>query len=204
MLERNIVSGLLTTFLFSTLVWAKGKIMSSSAEKLNQKTEIAILAGGCFWGVEELFRKEKGILKTEVGYTGGKNSDAEKNAKYEFVKKGNTGHAESIKITFDPNIISYKKLLLFFFKIHDPTTINQQGNDVGSQYRSEIFYTTEEQMRDAKEVIKSIDQSKAWKKPIVTAVTKATDFFSAEDFHQDYLQKNPGGYTCHWERKLDF
>ncbi len=162
--------------------------------------ETAILAGGCFWGVEELFRVEKGVIKTVVGYTGG---PADK-AKYEFVHNGNTGHAESIKITFDPEVISYKKLLLFFFSIHDPTTINQQGNDKGSQYRSEIFYLTDAQKKDAEEIKARVDKSKKWKKPVVTAISKAGEFYSAEEYHQDYLQKNPGGYTCHFNRKLEF
>lgn len=175
---------------------------AKSKVKLNPKpqSETAILAGGCFWGVEELFRAEKGVIKTVVGYTGGESTTA----KYEFVKKGNTNHAESIKITFDPKVISYKKLLLFFFQIHDPTTLNQQGNDKGSQYRSEIFYLTETQKKTAEEVKALVDKSKKWRKPVVTAISKAGEFYPAEDYHQDYLQNNPGGYTCHWNRKLDF
>ena len=163
--------------------------------------ETALLAGGCFWGVEDLFRAEAGVINTVVGYTGGNSSET---AKYEFVKKGSTGHAESIKITFDPSVISYKKLLLFFFTIHDPTTINQQGNDKGSQYRSEIFYLTDAQKKDAEEIKARVDKSKKWKNPVVTAITKSGEFYSAEDYHQKYLQKNSGGYTCHWNRKLDF
>lgn len=190
---------LATLFLFLTGVLAP---MNTSEAKPKQtshnKYETAILAGGCFWGVEDLFRKEKGVISTEVGYTGGPSSTA----KYEFVKKGNTGHAESIKITFDPQIISYKDLLLFFFQIHDPTTVNQQGNDIGSQYRSEIFYLNESQKKEAEEMKARVDKSKQWKKPVVTAISKAGEFYSAEEYHQDYLQKNPGGYTCHWNRNL--
>ena len=179
---------------------ADAKTKTSKTKAAKPQTEIAILAGGCFWGVEDLFRGEKGVIKTEVGYSGG---PAEK-AKYEFVKQGNTGHAESIKITFDPSILSYKKLLLFFFEIHDPTTLNQQGNDKGSQYRSEIFYLTDAQKKDAEEIKARVDKSKQWKKPVVTAISKAGEFYSAEEYHQKYLIKNPGGYTCHWNRKLDF
>lgn len=166
----------------------------------NLNSEIAILSGGCFWGVEELFKKEKGVLKTEVGYIGGSSSTA----KYEFVKNGDTGHAEAIKITFDPTVLNYKNLLLFYFKIHDPTTLNQQGNDIGSQYRSEIFYLTEQQKQIAHETLKFVEASGQWKKPIVTQIRAATEFYSAEEYHQDYLQKNPGGYTCHWIRRLNF
>lgn len=194
-------SFLATLFFFSLGV----SLMNSSEADAKTKSakpqqEVAILAGGCFWGVEDLFRAEKGVLKTEVGYTGG---PAEK-AKYEFVKQGNTGHAESIKITFDPSVTTYKKILLFFFEIHDPTTLNQQGNDKGSQYRSEIFYLTDAQKKDAEEIKARVDKSGQWKKPVVTAISKAGEFYSAEEYHQKYLVKNPGGYTCHWNRKLDF
>lgn len=174
---------------------AAGKTKSTTP-----KYETAILAGGCFWGVEDLFRAEKGVISTVVGYTGG----SSETAKYELVKKGNTGHAESIKITFDPTQTSYKNLLLFFFEIHDPTTLNQQGNDKGSQYRSEIFYLSETQKKEAEEIKARVDHSKKWKKPIVTAISPAQEFYSAEEYHQKYLVKNPGGYTCHWNRNLSF
>jgi peptide-methionine (S)-S-oxide reductase len=194
-------SFLATLFFFSLGV---SFMNSSEADAKTKSTkpqqEVAILAGGCFWGVEDLFRAEKGVTKTEVGYTGG---SADK-AKYEFVKQGNTGHAESIKITFDPSVTTYKKILLFFFDIHDPTTLNQQGNDKGSQYRSEIFYLTDAQKKDAEEIKARVDKSGQWKKPVVTAISKAGEFYSAEEYHQKYLVKNPGGYTCHWNRKLDF
>lgn len=178
---------------------SEAKIKAASKEK-TPVYETAILAGGCFWGVEELFRAEPGVIKTVVGYTGG----SDKTAKYEFVHNGDTGHAESIKITFDPAVMSYKKLLLFFFSIHDPTTVNQQGNDKGSQYRSEIFYLTDAQKKDAEEIKDRVDKSKKWKKPVVTAISKSGEFYSAEEYHQNYLQKNPGGYTCHYNRKLEF
>lgn len=190
----------LKTFLATLFLALSGvNHVQAKPQQTSTKYETAILAGGCFWGVEDLFRKEKGVISTEVGYTGGKADTA----KYELVKKGNTGHAESIKITFDPKVISYKNLLLFFFQIHDPTTLNQQGNDIGSQYRSEIFYLNESQKKDAEEIKARVDKSKQWKKPVVTAISPAGEFFSAEDYHQDYLVKNPGGYTCHWNRKLD-
>lgn len=155
-------------------------------------TDTAILAGGCFWGLEELFRVRPGVVDTEVGYTGG---DV-KNATYE-----NHGtHAEAIKITFDPTKTSYRALLEFFFSAHDPSTKNRQGNDIGTAYRSAIFYTNEEQKKTAEGLIKEIDASKIWPGPVVTEVKPASDFWSAEAYHQDYLQKNPGGYTCHYVR----
>ena len=162
--------------------------------------EVATLAGGCFWGVEELIRNLPGVLKTEVGYTGG----SVENPTYSTVKTGKTGHAESIQIQFDPSKISYEDLLLFFFKIHDPTTKNQQGNDIGSQYRSAIFVQNEKQQEIARKVIEHVNKSGAWKKPLVTEIVEAKPFYSAEEYHQDYLQKNPEGYTCHFERNLKF
>ncbi len=158
--------------------------------------ETAILAGGCFWGVEELFRKLDGVISTKVGYTGG----AVPNPTYEIVKTGLSGHAESIKIEFNPTKISYENLLKFFFTIHDPTFEDRQGNDVGSQYRSEIFYTTPEQKNIAVKVIFDGNKAGVFKRPIVTKVSKSSTFYEAEDYHQDYLQKNPNGYTCHHAR----
>lgn len=162
-------------------------------------TETSYLAGGCFWGVEDLLRKLPGVQKTEVGYMGG---DL-KNATYNIVKLGASNHAETVKIDFDPKILKFEDLLLYFFKIHDPTTPNQQGNDRGTQYRSVIFYTSPQQKEIAEQTIARVNKSGAWKKPVVTAVLKAPEFWSAEDYHQDYLVKNPQGYTCHWERKID-
>jgi peptide-methionine (S)-S-oxide reductase len=157
-------------------------------------TQTATLAGGCFWGVEELVRQLPGVIETTVGYTGG---DLE-NARYDDVKKGRTGHAESLQIVFDPAKISFDEILDFFFRLHDPTTENRQGNDVGSQYRSAIFYHDDAQ-RDAAE--KAIARAQAnWPRKIVTEVVPAKAFWPAEEFHQDYLQKNPHGYTCHWIR----
>jgi len=160
--------------------------------------EEAILAGGCFWGMEEIIREIPGVIDTEVGYSGGKTEKPT----YNDVKTGQTGHAEAIKVTFDPKKLSYADLLeKWFFKMHDPTTMNRQGNDLGTQYRSAIFYTSEEQKKVAEEVKARIDKSGKWKKPIVTEITKAGEFTNAEGYHQDYLQKNPGGYTCHFMRE---
>ena len=158
-------------------------------------TEKATLAGGCFWGVEELIRKLPGVINTEVGYTGGTLA----NPRYEDMKKGNTGHAESIEIEFDPAKISYDEILDFFFRLHDPTTANRQGNDVGTSYRSAIFYHDEKQ-REAAERAKQRAQPK-WARPIVTEVVPASPFWAAEDYHQDYLQRIPWGYTCHYVRE---
>lgn len=163
--------------------------------------ETAVVAGGCFWGVEELMRGFKGVVSTEVGYTGGKKSD---DVLYEIVSTGATGHAEAVKIEFDPKKTTYEDLLVFFFKIHDPTTKNQQGNDKGTQYRSAIFYLDEKQKDTAEKVIERVNRSKAWKAPVVTEVVPFTKWHRAESNHQDYLQKNPKGYTCHFVRDLKF
>jgi methionine-S-sulfoxide reductase len=157
-------------------------------------TEKATLAGGCFWGVEELIRKMPGVINTEVGYTGG----TTENPKYENVKTGRTGHAESIEIEFDPAKVSYDEILDHFFRLHDPTTINQQGNDRGTQYRSAIFYHDEKQ-REAAERAKERAQAK-WPRPIVTEIVPASRFWVAEEDHQDYLQRIPWGYNCHYVR----
>jgi peptide methionine sulfoxide reductase msrA/msrB len=158
--------------------------------------EVTILAGGCFWGVQDLINKIPGVITSEVGYSGGSLD----NPKYEAVKTGSTGHAEAVQITFDPKVVSFSSLLDFFFKMHNPTTIDQQGNDIGSQYRSEIFFTSHNQKEAALQKIKEWDSSGKWKKPIVTKVTPATQFYRAEEYHQDYLVKNPDGYTCHYYR----
>lgn len=153
------------------------------------ETKKAYLAGGCFWGMEELFRELPGVIDTEVGYTGGE----VENPTYER----HTGHAEAMEIEYDPQKISYKQLLDFFFRIHNPTTLNQQGNDIGSAYRSAIFYQNEEEQREAKEFIQRVDDSGRWPGPVVTSLEAFDVFYQAEGYHQDYLQKNPGGYTCH-------
>jgi len=158
--------------------------------------EKALFAGGCFWGMEDLVRKVPGVTATRVGYSGG----ALKNPTYNDVKTGRTGHAESIEITFNSAQLSYKRLVEFFFQIHDPTTKDRQGNDMGSQYRSAIFYLNDSQKTTAEAVIARVDASNRWPAPVVTEVTPAGDFWLAEDFHQDYLEKHPNGYTCHWVR----
>lgn len=175
-----------------------GKYLITFAKKNNW--EIALIAGGCFWGVQELYRSQKGVIYSEVGYTGGKL----KNAQYTDVKKGTTGHAEAVRILFDPKQTSYRDILLYFFKIHDPTTSNRQGNDIGTQYRSEIFYLNDAQKKIAEEVKLRVDKSKKWNGPIVTKIEKAGDFYRGEEDHQEYLTKHPGGYTCHFPRKIDF
>lgn len=148
-----------------------------------------ILAGGCFWGLQDLIRKQKGVIKTQVGYTGG----SIKNPTYE----NHEGHAEAVEIEYDENITSYKKLLDFFFQIHNPTTLNQQGNDKGTSYRSAVFYGNEEEKIEAEEFINIVNKSGRWEDPVVTTLEQFTEFWPAEEYHQDYLQKNPGGYTCH-------
>ena len=165
-------------------------------KKSAQKTETATLGGGCFWGMQDLLRKQPGIISTRVGYTGG----TVKNATY----RNHEGHAEAVEIVFDPAKTSYAQILDFFFKMHDPTTLNRQGNDLGSSYRSAIFYHSEEQKKIAEQEKEKVDRSGAWKRPVVTEIVPAKEFWVAEDYHQDYLVKNPGGYTCHYVRNISF
>ncbi|MBP9682800.1 MAG: bifunctional methionine sulfoxide reductase B/A protein [Bacteriovorax sp.] len=160
----------------------------------------AVIAGGCFWGVQELFRTRPGVIYSEVGYTGGRGEQAQ----YARVKTGSTGHAEAVRILFDPKLTSYTEILLYFFKIHDPTSMNRQGNDVGSQYRSEIFYLNEEQKKVAEIIKQRVDKSKKWEGAVVTKIEKLSSFWRGEEYHQDYLVKHPGGYTCHFPRKIEF
>ncbi len=183
------------TSLFPVSGWSKTNLQKGGGPVNTRET--AILAGGCFWGMEDILRKSPGVLETDVGYTGGLSP----NPKYEDVKTGRTGHAEAIRIVFDRSKTSYSAILELFFKMHDPTTLNRQGNDLGSQYRSAIFYLSDEQKKLATEIKARVDASGRWKKPIVTEVVSASAFYPAEDYHQDYLVKNPGGYTCHWVRE---
>lgn len=155
--------------------------------------ETAILAGGCFWGMEEIIRKIPGVVKTTVGYSGGTTA----NPTYEEVCTGATGHAESIQVEFDSTKLSYEILLDYFFRMHDPTTLNRQHNDVGTQYRSAIFYTSEAQKKAAEAVKTRWDKSGKFNRPITTEITAAGKFYSAEEYHQKYLINHPGGYTCH-------
>ena len=159
-------------------------------------TKTATLAGGCFWGVEELIRKLPGVIDTTVGYTGGNTS----NPTYETVKTGSTGHAETLQIKFDPAKISYEDILEHYFRLHDPTTKNRQGNDVGTQYRSAIFFHDDEQRQVAEKVKARVDGSGKWGRPVVTEIVPATTFWPAEEYHQDYLQRIPWGYNCHYVR----
>ena len=155
-------------------------------------TERAVLAGGCFWWVQDLLRRYPGVISTRVGYTGGEVPNAT------YRNHGN--HAEAIEITFDPQLISYRKLLEFFFQIHDPSTLNRQGNDRGASYRSAIFYANDEQKRIAEDTIADVDASGLWPGKVVTEVAPVGPFWEAEPEHQDYLEKYPDGYTCHFIR----
>ena len=147
------------------------------------------LAGGCFWGLEDLFKEQEGITNTEVGYTGGENDNPDYH--------NHPGHAEALEVEYDPEKTSLKNILDFFFRVHNPTTLNQQGNDKGTSYRSAIFYQDEEEKKEAEDFINLVNQSGRWEDPVVTTLEPYTKFWPAEDYHQDYLQKNPGGYTCH-------
>ena len=159
---------------------------------MTQDNETAILAGGCFWGVQDLLRRYPGVIATRVGYSGGDVA----NATY----RNHGTHAEAIEIVFDPKTISYRKILEFFFQIHDPSTPDRQGNDRGSSYRSAIFYTSDEQRRVAEDTIADVDASGLWPGKVVTEVAPAGPFWEAEPEHQDYLQRLPHGYTCHYIR----
>jgi peptide-methionine (S)-S-oxide reductase len=159
---------------------------------MSGKSERAVLAGGCFWGMQDLIRKQPGVISTRVGYSGG---DV-KNATY----RNHGTHAEAIEVIFDPELTSYRRLLEFFFQIHDPTTKNRQGNDIGSSYRSAIYYTSEAQKQTALDTIADVDASGLWPGKVVTQVEPVGDFWEAEPEHQDYLERIPNGYTCHFPR----
>ena len=159
---------------------------------MSASTERAVLAGGCFWGMQDLIRRKNGVISTRVGYSGG---DV-RNATY----RNHGTHAEAIEIVFDPSVITFRELLEFFFQIHDPTTINRQGNDRGTSYRSAIFYTSDEQKRVAEETIADVEESALWPGKVVTQVAPVGDFWEAEPEHQDYLERIPNGYTCHYVR----
>ena len=167
--------------------------MTNSAGK---NTDVATIAGGCFWGVEELIRAQEGVVDTETGYAGG----TSEKPTYREVCTGKTGHAEAVQITFDATQTTYQKILEFFFRMHDPTTLNRQHNDVGTQYRSAIFYNSPEQKQIAAEVVEAINKSGKWKSPVVTEIVPLVKFYPAESEHQDYLQRIPDGYNCHFVR----
>ncbi|MBC7466465.1 MAG: peptide-methionine (S)-S-oxide reductase MsrA [Bdellovibrio sp.] len=194
----KFISTLILTLFF--ILQADAKQAAKPTKAPATKTETAILAAGCFWGVEEFFRQVPGVTDAKVGYAGG----TMKNPKYEDVSEGITGHAESVEIQFDPQKISYEKILDLFFKMHDPTTKNRQGNDKGTQYRSAIFYENDIQKKNAQDFIVKVEKSKAWKDPIVTEIAAAPTFYPAEEYHQKYLIKNPGGYDNHFVRKISF
>ncbi|VVO20644.1 peptide-methionine (S)-S-oxide reductase MsrA [Pseudomonas fluorescens] len=159
---------------------------------MTTQTETAILAGGCFWGMQDLLRKKPGVLSTRVGYTGG---DVP-NATY----RNHGTHAEAIEIVFDPNVLSYRQILEFFFQIHDPSTSNRQGNDMGTSYRSALFYLDEKQQEVAEDTVADVDASGLWPDKVVTEIVPAGPFWEAEPEHQDYLERLPNGYTCHFIR----
>jgi peptide methionine sulfoxide reductase msrA/msrB len=174
-----------------------GQYLRLFGAQVQPRTQVAMLAGGCFWGMEEILRAVPGVVTTEVGYTGG----WLKNPHYEDTHESKSGHAEAIKVTFDPGKLSYADLLeKWFFRMHDPTTPNQQGNDRGTQYRSAIFYTSPEQQKVAEAVKAKVGAGGKWKKPIATEIVAASEWFPAEAYHQHYLEKNPGGYSCHYLR----
>ncbi len=181
-------SALLEPFVKASLV--AGSVTNAPAVT---KTETAVLAGGCFWGMEEIIRKIPGVVETTVGYTGGNIP----NPSYELICTGRTGHAEAVRVVFNPELLSYETLLGFFFRMHDPTTLNRQHNDIGTQYRSAIFVSDESQKAAAEKLKAQFDRSGRFKRPIVTEITPAAAFYPAEGYHQKYLVKNPGGYNCH-------
>jgi peptide-methionine (S)-S-oxide reductase len=193
---KNLFAFLMAVVVFNVAPSEKAFAASDAAPKM----ETATFAAGCFWGTEEFFRKIPGVGKTRVGYTGGTID----HPKYDEMHDGHTGHAESVEIQFDPKKVSYETLLDQFFKMHDPTTLNQQGNDVGNQYRSAIFFHSKEQEKEAIAFKAKVEKSGAWKGPITTEIAKAGKFWLAEDYHQQYLQKNPGGYDNHYLRKISF
>ncbi len=189
-MKRNIV-------IASLLLAATASADPSKDAPKDASREVAIVAGGCFWGMENVMRKAPGIVSIEVGYAGGKVD----HVSYEDVKTGKTGYAESVRIVFDPTKISYENLLLqYFFRGHDPTMLDHQNNDIGPQYRSEIFTTNADQARIAEQVKLRVGKSGWWGKPIVTRIEPATTWVRAEDYHQDYLIKHPNGYNDHWLR----
>jgi peptide methionine sulfoxide reductase msrA/msrB len=188
----------LEPFVTAGLIKPEARVAETTAlAGASERYETATLAGGCFWGMQEILRRIPGVIKTKVGYTGGTTP----NPTYELVCTGKTGHAEAVEIVFDPATLSYEQLLGYFFRMHDPTTLNRQHNDVGTQYRSAIFFHTEAQRQTAQRVKENVNQSGKWPGPLVTEIIKATEFYPAEECHQDYLQKNPGGYSCHYLRQ---
>ncbi len=186
-----------TTFLAALLSFPSSVYAKNDKSVITEKAEFA---AGCFWGVEEYFRKIPGVIKTQVGYSGG----LSKNPKYSQMSDGKTGHAETVEIEFNPQVVSYETLMDHLFKMHDPTTLNRQGNDAGNQYRSAIYYHGDEQKNKALAFKTKVEKSDAWKAPLVTEISEAKTFWPAEEYHQKYLVKNPGGYDNHYVRKISF
>jgi len=193
-------NAVVVTFALATLFLIAASARAQPAPAAQPGPETATFAAGCFWGTEEFFRKVPGVLETRVGYTGGHTKDPT----YEDTSSGTTGHAESLELKFDPAKISYTQLLTLFFKMHDPTTPNRQGNDVGTQYRSAIFFHGEQQRQAALALMQRIDKSGAWHAKLTTEVAPAGVFYPAEAYHQKYLVKHPGGYDNHYLRNISF
>lgn len=201
--QRYCINSASLKFIPASKLWSEGygrylpRFDAAGIKTDAPEQETAVMAGGCFWGMQDLLRKIPGVIATQVGYTGGHL----KNPRYEDTHGSKSGHAESVEVIFNPRKLSYEELLNdWFFRMHDPTTKDSQGNDRGSQYRSAIFYTNSVQKLVAERVKKMVDDSGKWKSPVVTEITKAGTFYRAEENHQDYLIKNPGGYTCHFLR----
>jgi peptide-methionine (S)-S-oxide reductase len=193
---------LLFISIFFTQVFAsnsEGKrfeIKNSEKKKVEVKMKSekhAYLAGGCFWGMEKYLRTLEGVIDTKVGYVGG----AKETATYKQITTGTTGHAETVEVIYDANKLSYRELIKFFFRIHDPTTLNRQKNDIGTQYRSSIFTSNEDEKKQIQDIINKLDNAEYFSSKIVTKIEPFESFYLAEDYHQDYLEKNPGGYNCH-------
>ena len=173
-----------------------GPFIQAGLIPASNQRETAIVAGGCFWGMQEIIRQLPGVVKTTVGYTGG----TAPNPTYEMVCSHTTGHCEAVQVVFDPSILTYEQFLGFFFRIHDPTSVDRQENDIGQEYHSAIFYLNDRQKAIAEKVKAEVQKSGKWKNPVVTIITNATVFYPAEEYHQDYLQKHPGGYNTHYMR----
>jgi len=196
----NRIAALLATCVFATCTPTSDAQPPKRQATPNGPRDVAIVAAGCFWGVEHWMMMADGVVDIDVGYVGG----SAPKASYEQVSSGRTGHAEAVRIVFDPSVTSYEQLLLRFYKIHDPTTKNRQGNDEGSQYRSAIFPLSEAQRKTAFAVTARVAKSGAWKAPLTTTIETPTNWVKAEDYHQDYLVKHPGGYDNHFMRSMTF
>lgn len=191
--RTGLIAAVLTLLAADRMLKKESIPMDNNQNLSSQTTQTAYFAAGCFWGVEYAFENVPGVSQTVVGFMGG---DID-NPSYKRICAGDTNHAEVVQVVFDPGKVSYKKLVEYFFKIHDPTTLNRQGPDIGTQYRSAIFYATDEQFQIAHGVIASLQQTKTFRKPIVTQLVQADRFWKAEDYHQKYFDKNPERAVCH-------